>query len=84
MNVNLAWFEPFDTYASGVFISLSAFVWVLSLVLSRITPMGYCRLACPTGRLLDYARRDASRYQVTAIDLILVFATAFVWIILCR
>ncbi|HBJ36207.1 MAG TPA: hypothetical protein DDZ51_15945, partial [Planctomycetaceae bacterium] len=78
--VNLAWFEPFDTYASGVFLSLSAFIWSLSIVLSRIAPMGYCRLACPTGRLLDYTRRDASRYKLTAVDVILVAATAFIWL----
>lgn len=77
--VNLAWFEPFDAYASGVLLSLSAAIWAASLVLSRITPMGYCRLACPTGRLLDYTRRDASRYQLTVLDAAVVTAAFCVW-----
>ena len=79
--INLAWFEPFDAYSSGVLLSLSAFIWAASLVLSRITPMGYCRLACPTGRLLDYTRRDASRYRITIVDAVVATAAAGTWIV---
>jgi hypothetical protein len=78
-SVNLGWFEPFDAYASGVLLSLSAVVLAASLVLSRITPMGYFRFACPTGRLLDYTRRDASRYQLTVLDAAVVTAAFCVW-----
>lgn len=77
--INLAWFEPFDAYASGVLMSLSALICAASLVLSRITPMGYCRHACPTGRLLDYTRRDRSRHQITLIDAVLIIATLALW-----
>lgn len=77
---NLAWFEPFDAYATGVWMSLSAAIWGISLVLSRIIPMGYCRLACPTGRLLDYTRRDASRHQLTLADATLLVGTLAVWL----
>jgi len=80
--VNLAWFEPFDTYASGVLLSISATVWLASIVLARFKPMGYCRLACPTGRLLDYARRDASRYQLTILDGALIAVVIGVWLTL--
>lgn len=79
--INLAWIEPFDAYSSGVLLSLSFFVWAASLVLSRITPMGYCRLACPTGRLLDYTRRDASRHRLTIVDAVAAAAAVVVWTI---
>lgn len=80
--INLAWFEPFDTYASGVLFSISATVWLASIVLARFKPMGYCRLACPTGRLLDYTRRDASRYQLTILDGALIAGVIGVWLTL--
>jgi len=78
--IHLAWFEPFDAYSSGVLLSLSAFVWAASLVLSRVTSMGYCRLACPTGRLLDYTRRDASRHRLTIVDAVVATAAVIVWV----
>jgi NosR/NirI family nitrous oxide reductase transcriptional regulator len=77
--IHLAWLEPFDLYASGVLFSVSAAVWCLSLVLARLTPMGYCRLACPTGRLLDFVRRDASRHRLTVVDGALLISTLAVW-----
>lgn len=79
--IHLAWFEPFDAYSSGVLLSLSAFVWAASLVLSRFVPMGYCRLACPTGRLLDYTRRDASRHRLTGVDAVVIAATVIIWVV---
>lgn len=77
--INFAWFEPFDLYASGAVLSVTAIIWAISLVLARITPMGYCRLACPTGLLLDYARRDASRHRLTITDALLLCAVISVW-----
>lgn len=79
--IHLAWCEPFDAYSSGVLLSLSSLVWAASLVLARVTPMGYCRLACPTGRLLDYARRDASRHRLTIVDAVVATAAVIVWVI---
>lgn len=77
--LNLAWFEPFDLYASGALVSVSAFLWIVSLILARLAPMGYCRLACPTGLFLDYVRRDASRHRLTIADAALVSSTLSVW-----
>jgi NosR/NirI family transcriptional regulator, nitrous oxide reductase regulator len=77
--LNLAWFEPFDAYAAGVVVSVSVVLWGVSLVLARMEPMGYCRLACPTGKLLDYVRRDASRHRITTPDIGLASATVILW-----
>jgi hypothetical protein len=81
---NLSWFEPFDAYAAGVAISVSVALWGGSLVLARLEPVGYCRLACPTGKLLDYVRRDASSHQITTIDIGLALATAILWAAVAR
>ncbi len=50
-------FEPFDAYAWRIGLSSSLLVGVVSLLLAARQPMGYCRLACPTGKLLDTLRR---------------------------
>lgn len=79
LGLNLAWLEPFDAYAGGLIIGVSVVVWALSILLARWSPMAYCRHACPTGRVLDYVRRDASRHRLTAPDLVLLVATVSVW-----
>jgi hypothetical protein len=84
LGLNLSWFEPFDAYAAGVAISVSVALWGGSLVLARLEPVGYCRLACPTGKLLDYVRRDASSHQITTIDIGLALATAILWAAVAR
>lgn len=80
LGVNLAWLEPFDAYGGGLAIGVSVVVWGLSIVLARWSPMAYCRHACPTGRVLDYVRRDATRHRLTTTDLALVAATLVVWV----
>lgn len=80
LGVNLGWLEPFDAYAGGLAIGVSVIVWGLSILLARWSPMAYCRHACPTGRVLDYVRRDASRHRLTTTDLALVAATLAAWV----
>ncbi|MFT7642195.1 MAG: NosR/NirI family nitrous oxide reductase transcriptional regulator [Pirellulaceae bacterium] len=53
----IAHFEPFDAYviqAAGV---ATLTIAILGLVASMFVPMAYCRFACPTGAVLDYARQ---------------------------
>lgn len=93
--IPLAWLEPFDGYASlrlgGWRERLGSNIWLtalavpslilaaVSLLAARRWPMVYCRLACPTGRALDFLRRDASRHRITAVDWALLTATILVW-----
>jgi NosR/NirI family transcriptional regulator, nitrous oxide reductase regulator len=81
LTTNLAWFEPFDAYVVRVGVSFSLVVWALSLLLARYKPMAYCRLACPTGKLLNYVRRDAASHRISGADLILIVSAGTLWIV---
>lgn len=78
--INLAWLEPFDAYAVRVGVSFSLVLWAASLLLARLQSMAYCRHACPTGKLLDYVRRDASRHRITLVDCALLAGVAAIWV----
>jgi NosR/NirI family transcriptional regulator, nitrous oxide reductase regulator len=79
LNVNLAWLEPFDAYVLGIGVSLSSLVAVISLVASRVSPMHYCRTACPTGKVFDYVRRDPKGNELRIADLVLAAACLGIW-----
>lgn len=78
--INLAWLEPFDAYLLGVGVSVSAFVAVVSLMAARLSPLYYCRNACPTGKVLDYVRRDRKSGHWTRVDWAMLAACAAVWV----
>jgi hypothetical protein len=79
--MQLTIFEPFDVYAWRVGWSVSAVVFIASLVLAAKEPMGYCRLACPTGMLLESMRRRRAGRRLLVGDMLLLAATIFVWLI---
>lgn len=79
--IHLAWLEPFDAYVLRVGVSFSLAVWAISLLLARFKPMAYCRLACPTGKLLDYVRRDAASHRIGVFDTALAAAVAVLWLV---
>ncbi|WDQ18488.1 FMN-binding protein [Rhodopirellula sp. P2] len=73
--------EPFHGYlwhlASG-----SAIAWTIStLAIAFFVPMAYCRLGCPTGRLLDWLRLKGTSHQISRMDLavvgLLIFACGY-------
>ena len=78
--VNLSWLEPFDAYLLGFGFSISTIVWTISLIASRLSPLYYCRHACPTGKVLDYMRRDRQRNRLTPIDITVLFASGYLWL----
>lgn len=78
--INLAWLEPFDAYLLGVGVSISTLVAVVSLTAARLSPLYYCRNACPTGKALDYVRRDRKSGQWTRVDWMMLAACAAVWV----
>ncbi|MCR9197850.1 MAG: FMN-binding protein [Planctomycetaceae bacterium] len=65
---NLAAWEPFNAYIWYVAGGASLTVAAVSIVWSWYVPMGYCRHACGTGRLLDYVRRSAQSARFTVAD----------------
>lgn len=56
--IDLAGIEPFDAWAIRGAGIATIVVAIISLVFSAFVPMGYCRFGCPTGLLLDLAKKD--------------------------
>lgn len=56
----LADLEVFSAWYPTRASTISLILFVVSLVLSAFIPKGYCKYACPTGRLLEYVR-DAGK-----------------------
>lgn len=61
--IDLSSWEPFHAYLFRIAPWTAIALAVGTLVASAFIPMAYCRMGCPTGRLLDYLRRSASSDQ---------------------
>jgi hypothetical protein len=70
--INLAAWEPFHAYLFRIAGWGAILFAVATIALSAIIPMAYCRLGCPTGRLLDYLRYRASSQKLMLSDLLAV------------
>ena len=71
-SIDLSSWEPFHAYLFRI-AGWGAFALaLLSLALSAVIPMGYCRLGCPTGRLIDYLRRTAVSDRIQRSDLVAI------------
>ncbi|TWT93089.1 FMN-binding protein [Neorhodopirellula pilleata] len=74
--------EPFHAYLWTI-ASWSAIVFaVATLLFSATIPMGYCRLGCPTGRLIEHIRLKTSsnrwsRFDWAASGLLLIALVSF-------
>lgn len=76
---NLAAWEPFNAYIWYVAGASSLTLAVVSLVLSAVVPMAYCRYGCATGRLLDYVRRSAASVRFQIADGVAVVMAVLAW-----
>lgn len=79
LNTNLAAWEPFNAYIWYVAGASSIVLAVASLLYSWFVPMGFCRHACGTGRLLDYIRRSAQSDRLALADAIAVLIAVAAW-----
>lgn len=81
INLNLAAWEPFNAYIWFIAGISSISLALGSLLFSWFVPMGYCRHACGTGRLLDYVRRSADSSRFTLADAVALTIAVAAW---CR
>ena len=70
-HIPLVDFEPFDAYLPAVAGTAAIVIFALSLAVSSISPMAYCRHACPTGALLSFIRFNRTSSKLTWQDGIL-------------
>ncbi len=71
-SLNLAALEPFDAFVFWIAGAASLSIAAAGLVAARFVPLAYCRFGCPTGAVLDYARRHARTDRLTARDAIAI------------
>ena len=60
--------EPFHAYSWRIASWTSIAFSIATLAFSAFVPMGYCRLGCPTGRLIDHLRLGAKSKRITTFD----------------
>ncbi|MEL6104557.1 MAG: FMN-binding protein, partial [Planctomycetota bacterium] len=82
-SADLSSWEPFHAYLFRL-APLSAFLLSgVTLAFSAFVPMGFCRMGCPTGRLIDYVRRNAQsgrfRFADAVAIVLLAAAIASAW-----
>ncbi|MEO1617835.1 MAG: 4Fe-4S binding protein, partial [Planctomycetota bacterium] len=70
--------EPFHAYLFRIAPWFSIAFALATVAISAYFPMAYCRMGCPTGRLLDYLRRNASSHQIKWADVVAVSLLVFV------
>lgn len=81
--VDLSSWEPFHAYLFRIAGWGSIAVCLLTLGLAMIVPMGYCRMGCPTGRLIDYLRRSARSDRIDSVDFVAIALLCFAVAIKC-
>lgn len=79
LKLNVASLEPFDAYVWSIAGLASVSIAVVSLVVSAKVPMAYCKFGCPTGRLLEYSRRNRQSDRWAWQDTVGCLIAVVVW-----
>lgn len=69
---DLSSWEPFHGYLYRIAPWTALAFAGATLLFSAFVPMGYCRLGCPTGRLLDHLRRTANSDRFSVADAVAI------------
>ncbi|WP_146534120.1 FMN-binding protein [Rubripirellula reticaptiva] len=77
--IDLASWEPFHAYLFRIASRSSLGFAIVTLVASAFIPMGYCRLGCPTGRLIDYIRLTATSDRIRRADIVAISLLMMAW-----
>jgi hypothetical protein len=70
--IDLSSWEPFHAYLFRIATWGSFTLALATVALAAVIPMGYCRLGCPTGRLIDYLRRSAVSDRAQTSDMVAI------------
>jgi NosR/NirI family transcriptional regulator, nitrous oxide reductase regulator len=79
--VDLASWEPFHAYLYPIASTATLVLAALSVGVSAVVPMAYCRFGCPTGSLLDYLRRSSAsgRFGLGDAVALMLLVLAVAW-----
>ena len=68
MKISLVDFEPFDAYLPTIAGASAIVIFIVSLAISSLSPMAYCRYGCPTGAMLRHVRLHRQSGRITWQD----------------
>jgi len=71
-STDLSSWEPFHAYLFTIAGWGSIGLAVGTLAFAAFVPMGYCRMGCPTGRLLEYLRRSSNSNRISRADYVAI------------
>lgn len=78
-SVDLSKWEPFYAYLFQVSSWWVIGFAVMTILISRLVPMAYCRYGCPTGFLLGYLRLNAKSGYIQKADQVLLMVAVGTW-----
>ena len=68
MKISLVDVEPFDAYLPTIAGTSAIVIFIVSLAISSLSPMAYCRYGCPTGAMLRHVRLHRQSGRITWQD----------------
>ena len=71
LEISLVDVEPFDAYLPTIAGTSAIVIFIVSLAVSSLSPMAYCRYGCPTGAMLRYVRLHRRSGRITWQDAVL-------------
>ncbi|NND96955.1 MAG: FMN-binding protein [Pirellulaceae bacterium] len=80
-SIDLSAWEPFHAYLFRIAPWAAIALAAATLLFAAVVPMGYCRLGCPTGRLLDHLRRTSTSHRLTLSDGVAVILIIYAYAI---
>ncbi len=80
--LEFAHLEPFDAYLIRQTDWIPIIIAVISLAVSAIVPMAYCKYGCPTGALLEYVRSHGRANRFQKKDIAAFMLLALTWLLI--
>lgn len=80
--IEFAHLEPFDAYLLRQANWIPVLIAVLSLAISAVVPMAFCKYGCPTGALLEFVRSHGRADRFARSDFAALLLLAFTWFLI--
>ncbi len=74
--------EPFDAYLFRQSDWIPIIIAVVSLAISAVVPMAFCKYGCPSGALLEYVRSHGRADRFRKRDIASLFLLILTWLLI--
>lgn len=82
--VEMSHLEPFDAYLFRQSDWIPIILFGVSLAVSALVPMAYCKYGCPTGALLEFVRGHGRADRLGRRDLAAAVLLGLTWMLITR